>query len=230
MTKNFPRAVVFDLDGTLADTAPDLTLALNWVLASVGRAAVDDLSVRHMVGQGAAHLIRQGMQATGAAATEEDLDHLLPRFLAFYSDHIADRSVLFPGVLDVLHTLTAEGIALAVCTNKPESLTHQLLRGLAVDHFFPVVVGGDSLPVRKPDPAHILATLHRLGVGAAEAVMVGDSVNDIRAAQGANVPVVGVTFGYTETPIEELGADLVIDRFAALPEALRHLAARARIL
>lgn len=224
MTGLFPAAVVFDLDGTLVDSAFDLTRALNWVLESEGREPVTLAAVRHMVGRGARVLIENGMMATGAPASEDDLARLLPRFLAYYSDHVADESILFPGALEVLHELRDAGVRLGICTNKPISLTHQLLRALAVDHLFPVVLGGDSLEVRKPDPRHILETVTRLEVPHTGAVMVGDSIHDITAAKGANVPVIGVTFGYSETPVDDLGADIVVRAYAEMPAALRLLA------
>jgi phosphoglycolate phosphatase len=221
MTITFPGAVVFDLDGTLVDSAFDLTGALNHVLAAEGRARVPLDTVRHMVGRGARALIESGMEATGIPATDADIARMLPGFLDYYSDHVADESVLFPGVRDVLHELRDANVKLGICTNKPIALTHQLLRALEIDSLFSAVLGGDSLSFRKPDPRHILETLVLLGVPARDAVMIGDSIHDISAAKAAFMPVVGVTFGYSETPIAELEPDAIISAYSELPEALR---------
>lgn len=223
MTAPFPAAVVFDLDGTLVDSAFDLTGALNHVLSSEGRASVPLASVRHMVGRGARVLIENGMKATGAPATDEDLQRLLPRFLSYYADHVADESILFPGALTTLHELLEAGVRLGICTNKPLALTQKLLQALQLDSLFSVVLGGDSLPVHKPDPTHLLETLRQMDVPPTEAIMVGDSIHDIEAAKGAHVPVIGVTFGYSEIPVDELGADRVIRAYKDLPAALRLL-------
>lgn len=223
MTNSFPSAVLFDLDGTLVDTAPDLTHALNWVLARENCPAVTLDEVRHMVGKGARHLMRRGLEAAGVPPTEDKLDALLPVFLEHYGAHIADDSRLFPGAAAAVEELAGAGVKLAICTNKPEDLSRDLLAALGVDGLFPTVVGGDSLAVRKPDPEHILETLRRMGADPDDAVMVGDSINDIAAARDAGVPVIAVTFGYTETPVTELGADLVVDDFADLVPALRRI-------
>jgi len=223
MTSKFPAAVIFDLDGTLVDTAPDLAAALNRVLGREGRAPVASSHVRHMVGHGARHLLVEGMKATGTPATEADLKRLVPVFLSFYNDHIADESVPFPGMVEALSVLRNDGVRLGVCTNKAERLSRRLLRSLNLDGLFDVVVGGDTLAVRKPHPGHILETLTRLDVGPTDAVMVGDSINDVAAARAARVPVVAVSFGYSDRPVIDLGADLIIEHFSALHPALRTL-------
>jgi phosphoglycolate phosphatase len=219
-----PARVVFDLDGTLVDTAPDLTAALNHVLRSEGRAPVPEESVRHMVGHGAAKLIERGMHATGGLPGPEHLDRLFRRFIEHYRANLSVGSRPFPNAVAALETLAAAGVGLAVCTNKPEGLARRLLADLAMDRLLPVVLGGDSLPVKKPDPAHLLATLERLGGGPAGAVMVGDSQTDLAAARAAGVPVVLVSFGYTPVPAAELGADALIDDFDDLIPALARFA------
>lgn len=219
----FPKALVFDLDGTLVDTAPDLTLVLNWLLVREGRKPVAELSVRHMVGRGARHLILQGMTATGATPDEAELSRLTTDFIAYYGEHIADASVAFAGVSETLEIFRAQGIAMGVCTNKPVGLSRQLLDALGLSPYFSVVLGGDSLSVRKPDPLHLLATLEAMGHKPHSSVMVGDSISDVQAARDAGVPVVGVSFGYTEIPIAELNPDIVIDQFADLPQALARM-------
>ena len=216
------RAILFDLDGTLVDTAPDLAGALNYVLTLEGRPAIDLAAVRSLVGDGARALIERGMAVTGAPATPQQLEQRFADFIDYYGVHIADESRAFPTVPEVVAAL-ARGARLAVCTNKPEALSIRLLDKLDLAVPFGAVVGGDSLPVRKPHPGHILGTLERLGVAAGEAIMVGDSYNDVASARAAGLPVVAVSFGYTTVPPRQLGADRVIDSFAELPAALAAL-------
>jgi len=216
-------AILFDLDGTLIDTAPDLAASMNFVLQQNGRAQVPVADVRHMVGQGARILIERGMATTGLPASEPELDRLFDQFLDYYLAHIADHSVVFPNVEKTLKELLDAGALLAVCTNKPESASIKLLKEFDLDGYFSAIVGGDSLPVRKPDPGHVLGTIEKMGGVASTAIMVGDSANDIDAAKAAGIPVIGVPFGYTAIPIHDLGADLVVDHFDDLAEALIEL-------
>jgi phosphoglycolate phosphatase len=176
-----------------------------------------------MVGRGARHLILQGMTASGSLPDEAELLRLTKDFIAYYGDHIADTSVAFAGVTETLDHFRARGVVMGVCTNKPEGLTHQLLDALNLSHYFSAVLGGDSLAVRKPDPRHLLAALEAMKSLPHEAVMVGDSISDVSAARGAGVAIIGVSFGYTETPIADLNPDIVIDRFADLPQALARM-------
>jgi phosphoglycolate phosphatase len=213
------RAILFDLDGTLVDTAPDLAGALNYVLTLEGRSVIDPQSVRALVGDGARALIERGMAATGAPVTATQLDQRFDDFIRYYGVHIADASRAFPEVPEMVAALKRHA-DLAVCTNKPEALSNRLLAALDLAPAFRAVVGGDSLPVRKPHPGHILGTLERLGVAPGDAIMVGDSRNDVVSAQAAGLPVVVVSFGYTTLPPHELGAERVIDRFTELPAAL----------
>ncbi len=213
--------VLFDLDGTLADTALDLCHTMNVLLERHGRARIPDTLVRPMVGAGARKIMERGFEATGAPVEEAFLDQVFEEFLEYYGNHIADHTVLFPGVRVQLEALTARGVRLGVCTNKPEHLTHQLLQTLAIADFFPVVIGGDTLAVRKPDPLHLTEAVARLGGTLEGAVMVGDSAPDINAARAASIPSVCVTFGYTDIPAADLGADHLIDHYDRLPEALK---------
>lgn len=212
--------IIFDLDGTLIDTAPDLTRALNHVLESQRRAPLPEAEVRRLVGQGALVLITRGMAATGAPATEEALPDLLARFLDFYGENIAISSVPFPGVVETLDELAQNRARLGVCTNKPIGLTRPLFDALDMTRFFPAILGGDSLDVRKPDPKHLLETVRIAGGDPARSVMVGDSAADVDAAKAAGIPVVAVTFGYSATPVDRLGADIVIDQFEDLRNIL----------
>jgi phosphoglycolate phosphatase len=215
--------VLFDLDGTLADTARDLIHTMNVLLERHGRTTVPEDQVRHMVGAGARKIMERGFAATGEPAEEAFLDRLFDEFLEHYSAHIADHTVLFPGVKHQLELLQAAEVRLAVCTNKSERLTHQLLAALEVDQYFPVVIGGDTLSVRKPDPLHLHEAISRSGGATHAAVMVGDSAPDVDAARAATIPSVCVTYGYTDTPATLLNADLLIDDFDALPGALKKL-------
>jgi phosphoglycolate phosphatase len=213
-------ALVFDLDGTLVDTAPDLHRSLNAVLAEAGRAPVPLGAIRDMVGDGALKMIERGYDCTGDPVTPQELPRLFQRFLEFYSAGGHALSAPFPGVRETLGELRARGYRLAVCTNKYYRPTRELLDILGLTDVFGAILGGDSLAMRKPDPGHLLGTLDRLGAGPAEAVMIGDSFNDVAVARAANVPAVVVTYGYTRVPPRELGADLAIDEFAELLGAL----------
>lgn len=214
------RTVVFDLDGTLADTAPDLTDALNHALGVLGRPPVPAESVRAMVGHGARALLAKGLEATGggdAALVEAGF----PIFLDWYEAHIADRSRPFPGVEAALDALAADGVALAVCTNKLERLARDLVAALGWDGRFAAIVGGDTLPVRKPDPAPLHHAIALAGGG--PAAFVGDSITDTDTARAAAIPCVALSFGFSDRPPEELGADRLIDHWDDLIPALASL-------
>ncbi|PWR24749.1 phosphoglycolate phosphatase [Zavarzinia aquatilis] len=217
-----PDTVIFDLDGTLVDSAPDLTGALNATMASLGLAALPEAEVRHMVGHGARKLIERGLEAHAVPKSAGEIDALVDYFIGYYAGHVADHSVAFPGVVATLNWLRARGVRLGVCTNKPVVLAKQLIVALELDEFFPAdaILGGDSLTVKKPDGRHLIATIEALSGDLDRAVMVGDSATDLNAARDAGVPAVLVTFGYTPIPAQKLGADAVIDHFRELPHAL----------
>lgn len=216
-----PPALIFDLDGTLADTAPDLLGATNAVLAAKGRPLLDLSNLRHMVGFGAKALISQAMEASGAPVTEADMPSLTDIFIAHYTSHIADGTRLFPGVTPTLAALKADGARLAVLTNKPQELTDLLLPRLGLDGMFAAVYGAGRKTYTKPDPRifHDVVT----DCGGGPAVMIGDSITDLNTARAANAPCILVSYGFTPVPARELGADMVLDDFAALPDALRQL-------
>ena len=216
-------SLLFDLDGTLADTAGDLCETMNVILTRHGRARVPEARVRHLVGGGARLLMQRGFAETGDEATEAQLDQLFQEFIDYYSAHIADHTKLWPGIEPLLMRLADEGVGLAVCTNKVEHLARQLLGELRIDHYFPVVIGGDTLPVKKPDPEHLFEAVRLLGGDRASAIMVGDSETDIDAALNAKMPSICVSFGYSRQPVPELGADVVIDHFEEFPAALARL-------
>mgnify|MGYP001557650712 FL=1 len=219
-------ALIFDLDGTLADTSPDLLGATNAVLAARDRPMLDLAHLRHMVGFGAHALIAQAMEASGAAVTQSQMPALVEIFLAHYRDHIADGSLLFPGVADTLAALKRDGARLGVLTNKPQELTDPLLPLLGLGGLFGAVYGAGKRPYTKPDPRifhDVVADLTSQKSGGGKAVMIGDSVTDLNTARAAGAPCILVSYGFTPVPTRELGADAVIDDFAELPQALRRL-------
>ena len=208
--------IVFDLDGTLIDTAPDLIATLNVLLGEEGVAALPLASARTMIGRGARALIARGFEAAGAPADAATLDRLFERFIAHYRDNIAVRSRPFPGMIATLDALDAAGARLAVCTNKRTDLSVALLDALDLSRRFAAIVGADAAPAAKPDPRHLTLTIERAGGRVDRAVMVGDSASDLGAARAAGVPVVLVSFGYTDVPARDLGADVLIDRYDQL--------------
>ncbi len=210
------NALVFDLDGTLFDTAPDLHRCMNSVLAEQGRRAVPLEDVRHMVGDGAAKMLERGFATTGEPLEPSRLAELMQRFLHHYHEGRHAMTRPFPGVVDTLVELSAAGFRLAICTNKPYGPTMEILDVLGLEHLFAAVAGGDSFPVRKPNPGHLLGTLNLMSAQPGSAVMIGDSGNDVAVARAAGVPVIAVSYGYTTVPVDQLGADHVIDSFAAL--------------
>lgn len=218
-----PETIVFDLDGTLVDTAPDLTAALNAVMRGAGRPEVPLADVRHMVGRGAIYLIERAMEATGAPASAEAMPALFNQFIAHYDANIAVASRPFESMESVAKSLSQRGHKLGICTNKPEALTLKLIGELGLTELFPVILGADSRPYRKPDPRHLFDTIAGLGGNPSNAVLIGDSETDVKTARAANVPVIVVSFGYTEIPPHDLGADAVIDHFDALEQTLKRL-------
>jgi phosphoglycolate phosphatase len=214
-------ALIFDLDGTLADTAPDLLGATNAVLAAKDRPLLDLGHLRHMVGFGAGALIGQAMEASGAPVTEAEMPPLVEIFLAHYRAHIADNSRLFPQVAKTLAALKADGARLGVLTNKPQELTDLLLPRLGLDGVFAAVYGAGRQSYTKPDPRIFHEVVCDCGGG--PAVMIGDSITDLNTARAASVPCILMSYGFTPVPARELGADVVLDDFAALPQTLRDL-------
>ena len=215
-----PRAVIFDLDGTLVDTAPDLHLVLREVLGEIDLPVPPIAALRAMVGDGARVLILRALADAGVECTTGEVDRLYDRFLTIYSAEPCRASRPFAQAVEALDRLSAAGWRLGICTNKPQAPTEGLLEALGLAARFGSVLGGDALPTRKPDPAHLRAVIEELGSTPEHAVMVGDSHNDLVAAQELGVPCILVSFGYTSVPACELGADRVIDSFAELAAAL----------
>jgi phosphoglycolate phosphatase len=217
------RTVVFDLDGTLVDTAPDLISALNFVLEREGLPPVPLASARNMIGGGARKLIERGLEAEGRSATVEDISRLTSDFIDHYAAHIADLSRPFEGLESALDDLQSQGYLFAVCTNKLEWLSKLLLDQLGLSSRFAAICGADTFGVSKPDPAILRQTISRSGGQLSSTIMVGDAGPDIGVARRAGVPVIGVEFGYTEVPIVELKPDRLIKHMSELPAAVRSL-------
>lgn len=223
------KAVLFDLDGTLIDSAPDLAAALNRLLAREGCRPVTLDQVKMMIGDGVPKLVERGFAAAGRALTPAEIDRLAGRFIPDYEANAAVETRPFPGTLEMLAELSGAGLALGICTNKPEGATREILAAFALQSFFAAVVGGDTVPgARKPSPEPMRALLARLGADPASALMVGDSPNDVAAARAVPIPVIAVRFGYTRVPPDQLGADRLIGHFGELPRALAETWAEAR--
>lgn len=215
--------IVFDLDGTLVDTAPDLVGALNFVLTREGLAPLPLESARRMVGAGARRLIERGLEAEGRAMGPSDVDRLTRDFVAYYADHIADQSVPFEGLDGALDALAERGFGFAVCTNKLEWLSKLLLDKLQLSQRFAAICGADTFGVSKPDPTILRQTVARAGGDLARSIMVGDAGPDVGVARRTGIPVIGVEFGYTEIPIAELKPDVIIAAMRDLPKAVDSL-------
>lgn len=220
---SLPPIVVFDLDGTLAETAPDLMGTLNVILAAEGLPSLPLAKARELIGAGAKALLRRGFAEAGRELSADHLDTLFARFLDHYTAHIADGSHYFPGVLAAMDVLADRGFVFAVCTNKREMPARKLLKALGGDDRFRFIAGQDTFDVCKPNPRHLTETIRLAGGDPLRAVMVGDSRTDVDTARAAGIPVVGVTFGYTDVPMVELKPDVTIDDFRLLPDAVRGL-------
>ncbi|WP_112663062.1 phosphoglycolate phosphatase [Microvirga flavescens] len=213
MVPFLPPIAVFDLDGTLADTAGDLIATLNVVLAREGLAPLPLEKARDMIGAGARALIERGFAAAGREVPPERLEELFSLFMVHYGENIRVRTELFPGVKRALLDLEKAGFVLAICTNKVEEHSVKLVEALGVSRRFAANCGRDTFPFFKPDPRHLLMTIERAGGDPRQAVMIGDSKTDIETAKAANIPSIAVPFGYTDVPVEKLGPDIVIDHF-----------------
>ncbi len=217
--------IVFDLDGTLVDTAPDLVRALNETLDLEGLPHVPLAQVRRMVGQGARHLLMRATERVGARYSAERLDQLTKAFIEFYRADLARLSRPFPGVEAAMDVMAALGAKFAVCTNKRTDLSQGLLDALGLSARFSAIVGADAVTQKKPHPDHYRAAVTRAGGVVRRSVMVGDTAADVGAARGAGAPVALVRFGYCEEDVERLGADVLLDHFDELATACRRLLA-----
>jgi phosphoglycolate phosphatase len=215
--------IVFDLDGTMIDTAPDLIAAANHTLERNGMPRVPARIIQPAVGYGAREMIHTAMESLGRTPSEDELTGMTEQFVAYYADNILIDSRAFPGLVPAMDELKREGAILAVCTNKREGLAKKLLAGLELDGYFVFIAGRETFPRAKPDPQHVLETIRSAGGDRSYAAMVGDSSADSRAAQGAQVPFIAVSFGYGESPVEVLNPDAIIHSFADLVSAVHQL-------
>lgn len=224
MIQTWPEPIlVFDLDGTLADTACDLIGTLNVLLAREGLPPVAPTAARSLVGAGARALIERGFALHNASLSPARIEPLVEDFLAHYEAHIADETRLFPGARAALERFGSAGFRLAICTNKPERLARLLLDRLAVADHFDAICGRGSFPIHKPDPQMLHLTVAAAGGDPARTIMVGDSRTDVDTARNAGAPVIAVDFGYTEVPVAALGPDRVISHFDELWQAAHEL-------
>ena len=221
------RTVVFDLDGTLAETAGDLMGALNHVLSLDGIAPLPVAQARNLLGAGGRALIQRGYATAGRSLDASRLEALFGLFLAYYEEHIADHSFLFPGAVAALDRLEARGYIFAICTNKIEKTARLLLETLGVADRFKAICGQDTFAVSKPQAGALLSTIAQAGGTPGRSVMVGDSITDIATAKAARIPVVAVDFGYTDKPVSELGPDRVIGHFDEIDDAVDALLSHA---
>lgn len=217
-------ALIFDFDGTLIDSAPDLQAAANRMLPPLGRREVGLQEVQMMIGDGVPKLVERCFAATGDIPPQDEFEKHVAAFIKDYEPRSAELTKPFDGAIDALERLKARGLKLAICTNKVYGATMEILKSLKLAPYFDVVIGGDTLPgIKKPDPRHLQAAMEKMGVTAAECAMVGDNQNDVNAAHAAEIPVVLLSHGYTKTPVTELGGEAVIDHFDDLEGALAGL-------
>jgi phosphoglycolate phosphatase len=216
-------SIIFDLDGTLIDTAPDLIETLNVILTREGFNAIGYEEAREAIGGGARKMLEQGLAKDGHSVAPEQLDDLTADFVDYYSKHIAEHSRPFPGLHAALDALTADGCTFAVCTNKLEWLSVRLLDALELSSRFLAICGQDTFKIAKPNPEVLRRTIAAAGGEVSRSIMVGDSITDIATARALGVPVIAVDFGYTDTPVTQLGPDIVISSFSELPAAVRTL-------
>jgi phosphoglycolate phosphatase len=212
--------LVFDLDGTLAETAPDLAATLNVILAREGFQPVPYETAREMIGGGARLMIERGLARNGARLPEEKVDRLFEDFIAHYEAHIADASTLYPGVVAALDRFEEAGWRFAVCTNKIEQASVRLLKALGIADRFAVICGKETFPVSKPDQRALLMAIEKAGGRHENAIMVGDSKVDIETARNAGVPIIAVDFGYTDQPVATYKPNRVISHFDDLWDAV----------
>ena len=219
-----PLLAVFDLDGTLVDTAPDLIDSLNHTIAARDLAPVTYADLTHLVGHGARAMIERSFALRGNPLAEEDFPPMLERFIEHYRGGMPGKSLPYPGLAEALDRLSEAGILLAVCTNKMESLARPLLEGLGLADRFAAITGGDTFAMRKPDPAHLFGTVERAGGDAWRTVMIGDSLNDMKVAANAGIASIAVPFGYSDVPVEDLAPTVIIRHFDELtPDLVRSL-------
>ncbi len=220
---DYRGTIVFDLDGTLVDSAPDLAGSLDGLMREMGLEAIGVSATRKLIGHGIPNLVRSALAARGVEWQEEQGESAIRRFTELYSQRLSRDTRPYPHVEPTLSFLAGQGWRLAVCTNKIERYARAILRDLGLAHFFPVIAGPDTYGVGKPDPRHLLETAREAG-GGDLIIFVGDSEVDIATAKAAGVPVIALSYGYAKTPLAALQPDVLIDRFAGIPEAVAGIA------
>mgnify|MGYP001811716368 CR=1 FL=1 len=215
-----PEAVVWDLDGTLIDSAPDLCRSLNSVLVESGCSALEVEAVRPMIGNGVAKLVERGFNAAGRSPTDKELDAIVLKFMSHYSADPTAHTRMYPGVAEALERLAAASVKQGLCTNKPEAVTRAILRSLKIDQYFSAVVGGDTTDARKPDPRPLQLCIDKMGATAGDAIMIGDSAVDAGSARAVGIPIGLVAHGYRHTDLDAIDADFQIEDIASIPEIL----------
>jgi len=214
-------ALIFDLDGTLVDTAPDLLGALNAILIEEGRPPVNHADLRHLVGFGSRTMLTEALRMTGGEIEPARMPALVDDYIAHYRKHVAVASLPFPGVIETLDRLKADGARLGVLTNKPQELTDLLLPALEMERYFTAIHGAGRYSYTKPDARVFHHVVDELGGG--PALMIGDSATDLATGRAAQVPVILVSYGYTPEPAATLGADAVTDDFREIPALAKRL-------
>ena len=216
----WPRAIIWDLDGTLIDSAPDLATALNTVLNEQDLNSLTIPQVRLMVGGGVAKLIERAFRGSRVELDADGAEALAPGFMEIYSNCATDTTALLPAAGRMLNYFYNAGVKQGLCTNKPEAVTIKILHALNIYSFFSSVIGGDSTAHKKPHPLPLQTVMEQLGVAPHECIMVGDSGADVGAAHAAGIPIVLVPDGYIGVPAESLGADFVLKDLSALPDEI----------
>ena len=220
---DYPAAVIWDLDGTLIDSAPDLADALNTLLNEHALGSLAKQQVRGMIGNGVVKLIERGFRAAGHELADTELDEFVARFLDIYSANATTRTTLQPGVHSTLRYFADAGARQAVCTNKPERISRLIIKDIGIGDLIEAVVGGDSTEAKKPDPRPLRSCIDALSVEAGQCLMIGDSGVDVETARALDMRVGIVTFGYSRVPVDSLAADFLIDDFHTLPARVREL-------
>ena len=225
-----PEAVVWDLDGTLIDSAPDICLALNAVLTESGLESQEVESVRTMIGNGVLKLVERGFAAVGQQLSDEELDAKVEIFMAHYTANPTAHTRLYPGVADALQSLATAGVKQGLCTNKPEGVTRSILQSLNIDQHFSAVVGGDTTDARKPDPMPLQFCIDTMRAAIGSTVMIGDSAVDAGSARAVGIPIGLVAHGYRHTDLASIDADFVVEDIASVPEILADWVESGRVL
>ena len=222
------NAVIFDLDGTLIDSLPDIRTSLNSVLTDYGYQSISITEVKNMIGRGSEILLKEAFQHAGAKMDSKTLASCVKSFTSHYERNPISQTTVFPGTLLALQTLSTKGIRMGVCTNKPHAIALTILKSLNLDKYFPVCIGKGKLPHHKPDSRHYNCVAAGLNVKPQETLYVGDSETDVKTARNAGVPIILVSHGYSKKPANTLGGDLLINHFSEMPNAIDKLFATMR--